>query len=270
MITRYLFFAFAVVTMTGCATQQQHKTGGGYQLAELGRIYARPKAVANPSPVTGLQKLELSNGSNLRDGWFYVPANVAQPAPLILMLHGSLDDGDKILRQIRSFADDIGAIVVAPDSRSYTWEIAQRDVAQDPLDRFGKDVVYIDRALAYVFERYPVDPKRIAIGGFSDGGTYALSLGLMNGNLFTHVMAFSPGFIRLRSTSGHPHVFLAHGTSDDVLPIATSRSIARAIDQAGYEVEFVEFAGEHVVSEEIAKEALTEWFVGETATGASN
>ncbi|MEA2462379.1 MAG: hypothetical protein QOJ98_126, partial [Acidobacteriota bacterium] len=54
------------------------------------------------------------------------------------------------------------------------------------------------------------------------------------------------------------------------LPIATSRSIARAIDQAGYEVEFIEFAGEHVVSNEIAKEALTEWFVGESATGASN
>jgi phospholipase/carboxylesterase len=269
MIARSLLLALAVLTMTGCATQPQRQQAGGYQLAELGRIYARPKTVAIRPSAAGLQKLALSGG-DARDGWLYVPAKTRNPAPLILMLHGSLDDGDKILQQIRSFADDIGAIVVAPDSRSYTWEIAKRDVALDPLDRFGKDVIYIDRALAYVFERYPIDPKRVAIGGFSDGGTYALSLGLMNGNLFTHVMAFSPGFVRLLSTSGHPSVFLAHGTSDDVLPIATSRSMARAIDQAGYEVEFIEFAGKHVVSEEIAKEALTEWFVGEGATGASN
>lgn len=269
MIARSLLLAFSLLIMTGCATQQQHQQGGGYQLAELGRIYAHPKKVATPSSTTGLQKLDLSTGDD-RDGWLYVPAKHVNPAPLILMLHGSLDDGDKILQQVRSFADDIGAIVVAPDSRGYTWEIAKRDVAQDPLDRFGKDVIYIDRALAHVFERYSIDPKRVAIGGFSDGGTYALSLGLMNGNLFTHVMAFSPGFVRVRSTSGHPHVFLAHGTSDDVLPIDTSRSIARAIDQAGYEVEFIEFEGKHVVSDEIAKEALTEWFVGESATGASN
>jgi phospholipase/carboxylesterase len=269
MIARSLLFALAVLTMTSCATQHAHQQGGGYQLAQLGRIYARPRAVADASAPAGLQKLELT-GHTGREGWYYVPAKHANPAPLILMLHGSLDDGDTILQQIRSFADDIGAIVIAPDSRGYTWEIAQREVAEDPLDRFGKDVVYIDRALAYVFARYSIDAKRVAIGGFSDGGTYALSLGLMNGNLFTHVMAFSPGFVRVRSTAGHPHVFLAHGTSDDVLPIDSSRSMARAIDQAGYEVEFMEFDGKHVVNDQIAKEALTEWFVGESATGASN
>jgi predicted esterase len=269
MITRFLLLALAALTLTSCATQSPQLQTGGFQLGELGRIYARPKVVASPSSVTGLQKLNLASG-DLRDGWYYVPAKHANPAPLILMLHGSLEDGETILRNVQSFADDIGAIVVVPDSRSYTWEIAKRDVAPDPLDRLGKDVIFLDRALAYVFERHAIDPKRIAIGGFSDGGTTALSLGLMNGDLFTHVMAFSPGFIRLRSTSGHPHVFLAHGTRDDVLPIDTSRSIARAIDQAGYEVEFIEFEGKHVVSEDVAKEALTEWFVGETNLGASH
>lgn len=32
--------------------------------------------------------------------------------------------------------------------------------------------------------------------GFSDGASYALSLGLPNGNLFSHIVAFSPGFMR--------------------------------------------------------------------------
>ncbi len=33
--------------------------------------------------------------------------------------------------------------------------------------------------------------------GFSDGASYALSLGVPNGDLFTHIVAFSPGFMRL-------------------------------------------------------------------------
>jgi poly(3-hydroxybutyrate) depolymerase len=47
-----------------------------------------------------------------------------------------------------------------------------------------------------------VDPQRICVSGFSDGASYALSLGLANGDLFTHVAAFSPGFMRPPCTQG--------------------------------------------------------------------
>jgi phospholipase/carboxylesterase len=61
---------------------------------------------------------------------------------------------------------------------------------------FGPDVDYINRSLQHVFERYTVDPNRLGIAGFSDGASYALSLGLPNGDLFSHIIAFSPGFMR--------------------------------------------------------------------------
>jgi predicted esterase len=41
--------------------------------------------------------------------------------------------------------------------------------------------------LSFVFDAYPVDPERIAVSGFSDGASYALSLGLINGTLFSQV-----------------------------------------------------------------------------------
>jgi phospholipase/carboxylesterase len=232
---------------------------GGYQLAQTGRVYARPAAVTSPSSVTGMQKLNLGTG---RDGLLYVPASYQAPAPLILMLHGSGDSGEIIMSKVRSVADRIGAIVVAPDARDFTWDMTVGG-SGDPnsIERFGEDVKFIDEALRQTFKRYPIDRKRIAIGGFSDGGSYALSLGLMNGDLFTHVVAFSPGFMRLRSTTGHPQVFLAHGTSDDVLPIdQCGRALARAIGDAGYELEYIEFEGEHVVVDQIAREAFVEWF----------
>jgi predicted esterase len=40
--------------------------------------------------------------------------------------------------------------------------------------------------------------------GFSDGASYALSLGLANGDLFTHVLGFSPGFMRVPRHVGRP------------------------------------------------------------------
>ncbi|HEY0159922.1 MAG TPA: alpha/beta hydrolase-fold protein [Thermoanaerobaculia bacterium] len=259
MNARNVMFALALIATTGCATQQQPPLTGGFQLAQTGRIYARPADVKTPSAITGLQKLHLGE---TRDGLLYVPANYKAPVPLILMLHGSGDSGEIIMSKVRTLADRIGAIVIAPDARDFTWDMTVGG-SGDPksIDRFGEDVKFIDEALRQTFRRYPVDRKRIAIGGFSDGGSYALSLGLMNGDLFTHVIAFSPGFMRLRSTTGHPQVFLAHGTSDDVLPIdQCGRPLARALGEAGYDLEYIEFEGEHVVVDRIAREAFMEWF----------
>ena len=57
----------------------------------------------------------------------------------------------------------------------------------------------------------PVDPARLVIGGFSDGASYALSLGLINGQLFRKVAAFSPGFVVTGEPEGKPRVFISHG-----------------------------------------------------------
>ena len=78
-------------------------------------------------------------------------------------------------------------VVVAPDSRGQTWDAIRGD--------FGDDVEFLDRVLTHVFARVAVDPARVTVGGFSDGATYALSIGLANGDLFPQVIGCSPGFI---------------------------------------------------------------------------
>ncbi len=68
---------------------------------------------------------------------------------------------------------------------------------------FGPDVRFIDKALSKVFGSYRIDPSHLAVAGFSDGASYALSLGLPNGDLFSHIIAFSPGFMRAPSKVRH-------------------------------------------------------------------
>jgi phospholipase/carboxylesterase len=123
--------------------------------------------------------------------------------------------------------------------------------------RFGPDVEFIDQALDWVFTRCAVDRTRLAIGGFSDGASYALTLGLANGALFQAILAFSPGFELAPRRQGRPRVFISHGTGDRVLPIArTSHRLVPALQRARYKVEYFEFAGAHTVPPEAVHKAL--------------
>ena len=95
------------------------------------------------------------------------------------------------------------------------------------------------------------------MAGFSDGASYALSLGVINGDLFRRVVAFSPGFVAPGELHGKPRFFISHGTRDTVLPIdRTSRLIVRELRRLGYSVRFREFAGPHRVPPSIAREAV--------------
>ena len=123
--------------------------------------------------------------------------------------------------------------------------------------RFDEDVAFLDRALEFVFARLAVDPARLAIGGFSDGASYALSLALANGDLFPRVVACSPGFVMSAPTQGRPRVFVSHGTADQILPIdQCSRVIVPRLRTMGYEVTYREFEGRHEMPADVLDEAL--------------
>ncbi len=177
------------------------------------------------------------------------PKTTSEPYPLFVMLHGAGGSGEGVLRRVAAAADEAGVAVLAPDSRDSTWDAIR--------DGFGGDVAFLDRALARVFEIVPVDPARISVGGFSDGATYALSLGLINGDLFRRVVAFSPGFIVDGTPHGKPRFFFSHGTGDPILPIdRCSRVIVPELQRRGFDVTFKEFNGGHQVPAEIAGEAM--------------
>jgi phospholipase/carboxylesterase len=193
-----------------------------------------------------------------RDGLLYVPQSYEpeRPAPLALLLHGAGGRAQHSLPTLKGVADKTGMVLLAVDSRHETWDIIA-------VRRYGPDVVFIERALEHVFARCNIDPDHIAIEGFSDGASYALSLGLTNGDLFTHVLAFSPGFMAPARMEGKPRLFISHGTRDAVLPIERcSRRIVPQVQQAGYDVLYREFEGPHTVPSDVLSEAVV-WFVDE-------
>jgi predicted esterase len=228
-------------------------------MAAQASLSARPGPVAGAA-LAGLQKLGLGRE---RDSYLFVPASydMTHPMPLVLLLHGAGGHAHDGLRVLLHLADQAGLVLLAPASHEATWDIITRGV-------YGADHELVDRALRHVFAHYAIDPAHLAIGGFSDGASYALSLGLANGDLFTHVLAFSPGFVAPAPSRGAPQVFISHGSEDRVLPIgACSHTIVPQLKTAGYEVRYEEFAGEHTIPPEVAQSAVRWFLAGSTARG---
>jgi predicted esterase len=186
-----------------------------------------------------------------RDAILQIPKTSATgPVPLLVMLHGATQSADDMFDYLGSVPEDAGVAIMAPNSRGTTWDAISGN--------FSRDVGFINHALEITFKKALIDPARIAIGGFSDGASYALSLGLINGDLFNRVVAFSPGFVIDGAKHGTPRIFISHGTNDRILPIERcGRRIVADLKEKGYDVTFREFNGQHEIPEEVAKEALS-------------
>jgi predicted esterase len=220
---------------------------------------ARGQSQALPADAVvapGRHPLNLERG---RDGFVYVPRGY-QPAralPLMLVLHGA---GGSSASADGWFplADEHGVLLLAPDSRQWTWDAI--------LGSFGPDVDFLFRALKWTVQHYAVDRRRLALSGFSDGASYALSLGIGNGDVFTHIMALSPGVMSPAVAAGKPRIFISHGTDDGVMPIDdTSRRFVPRLQALEYDVTYREFEGRHTLPPEIRRAAML-WFLAGTVS----
>lgn len=188
-----------------------------------------------------------------RDAVLFVPSGLDDDdeatVPLFVMFHGAGGFPEKVLPFIEEHAQQHKFLVLAPHSTYPTWDIV--------IGGNGPDLERLHQALTAVASRYRIDRGRVAFAGFSDGASYALSIGVTNGDIASHVIAFSGGFMSVFMQEGAPKVFIAHGLVDEQLPIDTSgRANAARLRSAGYDVQYIEFNGLHVIHPPIVSMAI--------------
>lgn len=244
-----LLAALAALPLTGCL----HETSP-VEVApdhELGHLAATPATPSRACPPAGRHTVEVDAP---RKPIFYLPPSRDRdaPLPLVVLYHGAGGNAEQWASPYEH-ADRLGLALLIMQSRQFSWDVTRGG--------WGPDVATTDEALEFVFDRCVFDPTRIAMGGFSDGASYALSLGLKNPALVRQIIAFSPGFEMGERLEPRARVFISHGTQDPILPIRqAARPIVASLMDAGYDVEFVEFEGGHEVPPEISRAAF-DWLL---------
>jgi phospholipase/carboxylesterase len=191
---------------------------------------------------------------NVRDGVLYVPKGykAGTAVALVLWLHGAGGSG-QVSDSLGALADEFGFLVLAPDSREWTWGSI--------LGRWDADLDFIQKAMRLITSEYTVDRQRIFVGGFSDGASFSLSLGISYGDTFHKIYAGAPGVMQPIAANGKPPIFISHGTEDQTMPIdVTSRTFVPRLKKLGYDVTYREYQGRHQLPPSILREAI-EWMM---------
>ncbi len=180
--------------------------------------------------------------------------------PLITVLHGAGRQDEQLSKVFRDEPEQRQALFLIPRSVLPTWDLLT-GMGRDDLD-------FLEYAYDLIYRRYPIDPKRQALLGYSDGASYGLTVGLSNPNIFSAVLGWAAGFEvfdreAAAESATRPRVLLEYGTHDPIFPFERIALPMRAnLEQLGYTVEFrVDEGGKHWPSGTFHTEAL-DWFLG--------
>jgi predicted esterase len=195
--------------------------------------------------------------------------------PLLAVLHGAGRREELLMKAYRDEAQRRQALFLVPRSYHMTWDLivaatqGAAATAADGSPSARPDLDFLEYAYDLIFRRYPVDPGRLGLVGYSDGASYALSVGLSNPHLFRAVMGWAAGFVAIENEAAapgvaRPAVLVEYGTHDELFPFEqVAVPMRQQLESYGCQVNFrVDQGGRHWPSSEFQEEAL-DWFFSE-------
>jgi predicted peptidase len=167
-----------------------------------------------------------------------IPPNYspATPVPLILALHfgvGSGDatgaGGDMVQALVGPALAELGAIIVAPDSIRGNWSTPENEKAVNAL-------------LDMVIDQYAIDKKKIAVTGYSMGGTGSWHFAEKFPGRFSAAIPIASRPPASAAAWRLP-VFAIHSDADQVAPFAPVAARIEELQNAGVNAKMVALGG---------------------------
>ena len=226
-------------------------------------IAARPPEVPISNSDTRTGVLTLAG-----ETYAYLPPGLdGSPVPLLVVLHGGGGTAQSMLDYWRDPANKHKIVLLIPQSVRGTWDMIEDlknrlGIEMNVQPRYGRDIENIDTALADLFTKVAIDPKRIGIAGLSDGASYAINVGINNPDLFGTIVAMSPGPLFIRRVQKGQRIFVSHGLQDSILPYSNTRSGVGRLRVKGADVHWEPFKGDHVFPRDIRDKGAA-FFMGE-------
>ncbi len=140
------------------------------------------------------------------------------PLPAAIYFHGWQSTAEAAManERMRQAFDEIGVLLIVPQGAEKTWShVGSPTQARD-------EIAFIDELLADIDERWPIDPDRFWVTGFSQGGSMAWDVACYRGDRFTAFAPFSGTFwdpLPETCPSGPVNLRQVHGFIDNVVPL---------------------------------------------------
>jgi len=193
------------------------------------------------TPIFGqeVQKQVTQLGGKSRAYYLFVPDKLTkeQPAPLLLLLHGSGRNGFSLIDKWKDLAKKERIILVAPDAiNSQMWSV--------PVD--GPD--FFHDLISELQTKYPIDPHRLYVFGHSAGACFALYMALYESEYFaaTAIHAGSLNsedrFVVKQAPRKIP-IYIAVGTVDRSFPLDDVRATRDMLNNDGFDAQLIEMPG---------------------------
>lgn len=209
-------------------------------LATVAACTARPPgpaAVGGPVGAPGWyeQRIRVDGGER----WYrlYVPATLRERPAVVLFLHGGTRSmrasfGERAggAREWQAIARDAGFLLLVPNGTNartgdpagdrQNWNDVRppRESGNPQAD----DLLFIDRVLDRVIERFDTDPQRVYVTGASNGGLMTYYLLMQRPERFAAGASFVANLpvdpVRMRIPASPTPLMIANGSADPLMP----------------------------------------------------
>jgi polyhydroxybutyrate depolymerase len=159
----------------------------------------------------------------------YLPQGLAKGAPLVMVMHGSGQNGAQIRLEtgygFERLADQYGFAVVYPDARSFDWNDCSKTGDFNFEGRAVDDVKFLGVLADKLIADIGIDSRRVFATGVSSGGFMSIRLALEMPARFRAVAAVSanlPGAenFKCKPVAQGTSVMFMNGTKDPLVPYA--------------------------------------------------
>lgn len=198
----------------------------------------------------------------------HLPVNLEQDKkyPVIFTLHGKGSNERNMYGLVAPLADDfiiIGIRGNLPLGTGYQY-YDLKSLGNPIREMFDQAVKELESFIHYATEKYPVDPDKRYLLGFSQGAILSMTLALTMGSQLKGIVALNgyiPDFVKmeysLRSIKD-VSIFTSHGEYDSVFPVRIGHETAAYLQEQTERVTFKLYPTDHGVSEENQLDLL-EW-----------
>jgi polyhydroxybutyrate depolymerase len=188
-------------------------------VALLAALIAHPLPAGASEDAPGTTEHTIAMGDWDRSYLLHVPpGEPRRPLPLIVALHGGLNDAEYVRKQsgLDEVADREGYAVAYPDGFLGTWNAG----ACCSFARWAgiDDMGFLDKLLDTLVKEGVADPRRVFMTGFSNGGGMAYRYACERSGRLAGIAVVS-GALAIGCTPDKPVSVLAfHGTWDPSVP----------------------------------------------------